>query len=195
MPKRLKYEREAGRGGRKMKSISSAVFMSVCLLVTSSFALSVAYFALAKEISPLFQSVFSRTWSKTDGKVIKTFTSTKLTPAGGRGQRGGVVYVPNVVYSYRVADKEYQGERINFSAGISFSLQEESDNFLNSYRNQTVEVFYSPNDPQRSTLSQEYVYKFNDYYAGCCCGSVGIFFALIFWFSVKDLIKLLRKQK
>jgi len=195
MPNRLKYEREAGRGKQKTKSVSFAVFMSVGLLITSSLALGVAYFSLAKEISPLFQSVLSRSWSKTDGKVIKSFPSTKSVSCGGRYSRGCVEYVPNVVYLYRIGDKEYQGERINFSAVNTFKSKEDSDSYLNSYRNQITEVFYNPSDPQQSTLSQKYVYKFNDYYAGCCCGSVGIFFALIFWFSVKDLIKLFRKQK
>ena len=195
LPKRLKYEREAGRGKRGAKSVSSAVFMSLCLLITSAFALSVAYLALEKEISPLFQSVFSRSWSKTDGKVVRTFTSTKSVPCGGRNSRGCIKYVPNVVYLYRVGDKEYQGERINFSAVNTFDSKEASDDYLNHYRNKTVEVFYSSNNPQQSTLSREYVYKFDDYYAGCCCGSAGIFFGLLLWFSVKDLIKLYRKQK
>jgi hypothetical protein len=195
LPKRLKYEREAGHGGREKKSVFTSIFISVILLIVCSAALSVAYSALAKEISPLFQSVLSRTWSKTDGRVIKTYTSTKSVPCGGRNSRGCVEYVPNVVYLYRVGDKEHQGERINFSAVNAFDSAEASDSYLNSYQNKTVEVFYNPNNLQESTLSQEYVYKFNDYYAGCCCGSLGIFFALLLWFSVKDLVKLFRKQK
>ena len=194
-PEQLKYEREAGRGGRGKKSVFSAVFLSVSLLIVVSLAMGVAYISLAKEISPFFQSVFSRSWSKTEGNVVKTFTSTKSVPCGGRNIRGCLEYVPNVVYLYRVGDKEYQGERINFSAVNTFNSKEETDNYLNSYGNKAVEVFYNPNNPQDSTLSQEYVYKFNDYYAGCCCGSAGLFFAILLWFSVKDLIRLFRKQK
>jgi len=195
MPKRFKYEREANSGKRNKKSVFSAVFISVSLLIVSSAALSVSYFSLAKEISPFFQSVFSRSWSKTEGNVVKTFTSTESVPCGGRNSRGCLEYVPNVVYLYRVGDKEYQGERINFSAVNTFKSKEETDSYLNSYGDKAVEVFYNPNNVQDSTLSREYVYKFNDYYVGCCCGSAGLFFTVLLWFSVKDLIRLFRKQK
>ena len=141
MPKRFKYEREANSGKRNKKSVFSAVFISVSLLIVSSAALSVSYFSLAKEISPFFQSVFSRSWSKTEGNVIKTFTSTKSVPCGGRNSRGCLEYVPNVVYLYRVGDKEYQGERINFSAVNTFKSKEETDSYLNSYGDKAVEVF------------------------------------------------------
>jgi hypothetical protein len=194
-PKKLKYERAAGRGGQKKESKFFAGFLAVCLLIVTIAALSVAYFSLGKEISPLVQSVLSRGWTKTEGKIIRTFTSTKSVPCGGRSSRGCVEYAPNVVYLYRVGDTEYQGERINFSAVNTFDSAEASDDYLNYYQNKTVEVFYNPNNFQESTLSQEYVYKFNDYYAGCCCGSVGIFFGTLFWFSAKDLVKLFRNKK
>jgi hypothetical protein len=195
LPDLLKYEREAALGKRNKKSVFSAVFIFVSLLIVTSFALGIAYFSLAKEIPPFFQSVLSKSWSKTGGKVVNTFTSTKSVPGGVRSIRGGIRYVPNVVYSYRVADTEYRGDIINFSSDISFSSQEESDNYLDSYRNKSVEVFYNSNNPQESTLSREYVYKLDDYQAGCCCGSFGIVFAIMLWFSAKDLIKLFRKQK
>ena len=78
-----------------------------------------------------------------------------------------------------------------------FSLAEESREYLDSVyqAGQSVEVFYNPDNPQESTLSREYVYEFGDYQAGCCCGSIGILCSLLFWFSIRDLIRIFRKQK
>jgi hypothetical protein len=195
MPKRLKDGREAKSSKNETKPFFAA-FTSISLLILVVIAFSIAFISLGKEISPFTQSVRSRFWSKTDGKVIKTFASTEPISCGGRTSRGScIVYIPNVVYTYQVEGTKYQGEKINFSAVNNFNSKEDCDNYLDAYRNRAVEIFYNSNDPNESTLSREYVYKFNDYYAGCCCGSLGLLFGLMFWLSVKDLIKIFRKQK
>jgi|GEM_PF-6463521 len=195
LSKKLKYERRAGKKDSKFFGI----FLAFSMLLTSGAALCVSYFALHEEIPALYKSVLSRSWSKTDGKIVKTYTSTKSVLVGSsKNLRPATVYVPNVNYSFQVGNETFTGGRINYaSAAKYFSLQEESREYLDSvYQiNKNVEVFYDPHNPQESTLSREYVYKFGDYQAGCCCGSIGILFSLLFWFSIKDLIRIFRKQK
>ena len=195
LPKKLKYERQ----GEKKKSKFFGIFLAFSLLVTSGAALGVSYFALQNEIPALYKSILSRTWTKTGGKITKTFTSTKSVSGGSsKNPRSITVYVPGVNYSFQVGNETFTGSRINFSGEEKyFSLPEESKAYLDSvYQvDQNVEVFYNPNNPQESALSHEYVYKFGDYQAGCCCGSFGILCSLLFWLSIKDLIKIFRKQK
>jgi len=160
--------------------------------------LSISYFSLQNEIPALYQSILSRSWIKTDGKITKIYTSTKSVTAGSaKNPRSGIVYVPKVNYSFQVGNEILTGERMNFSGEEKhFPLAEESAEYLNSlYQiNQTVEVFYHPTNPQESTLSREYVYNFDNYQAGCCCGSLGIFFSLLCWLSFRDLIKYFRAK-
>jgi hypothetical protein len=194
-PKKLKYERQTKQKDSKLFSI----FLAFSLLVTSGLAFGVSYFSLHNEIPALYKSVVSRGWTKTEGKIVKTYTSTKSVRTGSAKNPGSaLVYVPNVNYSFEVGNETFTGSRINFSAEEKyFSLLDESKKYLDSvYQvNQKTEVFYDPNNPQESTLSREYVYQFGDYQAGCCCGSIGILCSLLFWFSIRDLIKTFRKQK
>lgn len=195
LPKKLKYERHSG----KKESKFFGVFLPFSLLLLSVFALSVSYLALRDEMPALYKSILSRSWSKTEGKIIKTYTSTKTVRAGSaKNPTSALVYVPKIDYSFQIGNETFTGSRMNFSGRETyFSLPEQSREYLDSvYRaGQTVEVFYDPNNPQESTLSREYVYAFGDYQAGCCCGSVAVLFSLLFWFSIKDLIKIFRKRK
>ena len=195
LPKKLKYERRTG----KKESKFFGIFLAFSLLLASGAALGVSYFALHNEAAALYKSVLSRSWTKTEGKIVNTYTSTKSVPAGSaKNPRAATVYVPNVNYSFEVGGETFTGSRINFSAEEKyFSLAEESREYLDSsYRTgENVEVFYNPNNPPESALSREYVYKFGDYQAGCCCGSIGILCSLLFWFSIRDLIRIFRKQK
>ncbi len=194
-PKKLKYERQKER--KESKAFGFFLFFS--LLVVSCAGLTVAYFALHREIPVLYMSVLSRSWSKTEGKIIKTFSSTKSVRTGSAKNSGSrTVYVPNVNYSFQVEGETFTGAGMNFAAEEKyFTLQAESKEYLDSlYQiNKNVEVFYNPSNPWESTLSREYVYDSGSYQTGCCCGSLGIFFGVLIWFSIKDLIKIFRKQK
>jgi hypothetical protein len=195
LPKKLKYERQAGKKESKFFS----VFLCLSMLLVTSAALSVSYFSLQNEVPALYRSLLSRSWSQTDGKITKIYTSTKSIRTGSAKNPGSaIVYVPKVNYSFQVGDRLLTGDRMNFSAEEKyFPLEEQSTQYLNSiYQiNQKVEVFYNPNDPQESSLSREYVYDSGSYQAGCGCGSLGLLFGLLFWLSLKDLIRILRKQK
>jgi hypothetical protein len=180
-------------------SAGSVIFLALSLLILSATAFAVAYLSLAKEISPLYRSVLSRTWSRAEGKIVKHTESTKSVRAGSAKNPGSAtVYVPKVSYAFQIGGETFTGERMNFTAEEKyFSTVGESREFLaSSYPvNANVEVFYDSSDPRESTLSREYVYEFGDYQAGCCCGSLGILFSLLFWLSVKDSIKIFRKRK
>ncbi len=195
LPKKLKYERQKGR--KESKAFGFFLFFS--LLVVTFAGLTVSYFALHREIPALYKSVLSRSWSKTGGTIIKTFSSTKSVRAGSaKNPRSATVYVPNVNYSFQVGNETFTGERINFAGEEKhFSFEEESKAYLDSrYQiNKNVEVFYNPNNPRESSLSREYVYDSGSYQTGCICGSLGIFFGVLLWFSIRDLIKIFRKQK
>lgn len=195
LPKKLKYEGLTGR--KKPKFFGFFLFFS--LLVVTFASLTVSYFSLHREIPALYKSFLSRNWSKTEGRIIKTYTSKKFVSSGSsKNPRSAAVFVPNVNYSFQIENETFTGERINFAGEEKhFSLEEESQQYLNSrYRlNQNVEVFYNPDNPRESALSREYVYDSGSYQAGCCCGSIGIFFGVLLWFSFKDLISIFRKQK
>ena len=181
--KKLKYEKAAGKKESKFFSI----FLCLSMLIVTSLALGVSYFSLQNEIPALYRSVLSRSWSKTDGKITKTFNITKSIRTGSAKNPGlAKVYVPKVNYSFQVGNEVLTGDRMNFSGEEKyFSLEEESTRYLTTiYQvNQNVEVFYNPANPQESSLSQEYVYDSSSYQAGCCCGSLGILFGLLFWLS------------
>jgi hypothetical protein len=173
--------------------------LAFSLLLASGLALGVSYFALHGEIPALYKSVLSRSWSKTGGKIVKAQTSTKTVRTGpAKNPRSATVYVPNVNYTFQVGSETFTGGRMNFSAEEKyFPREEESRDYLDSSYpvNKNVEVFYNPNNPRESVLSREYVYEFGDYQAGCCCGSIGILCSLLFWLSIRDLIKIFGKQK
>jgi hypothetical protein len=195
LPKKLKYERHTG----KKESKFFGIFLACSLLISSGAALGISYFALHAEIPALYKSLLSRSWTKTDGRIVKTYTSTKSVRAGSaKNPQSATVYVPNADYSFQVGSETFTGRRMNFATEEKyFSLAEESREYLDSVyqAGQSVEVFYNPDNPQESTLSREYVYEFGDYQAGCCCGSIGILCSLLFWFSIRDLIRIFRKQK
>jgi len=195
LPDKLKYERQKGRKDPKLFGF----FLFFSLLAATFAALSVSYFALQNEIPALCKSFLSRNWSKTEGRITKTYTAAKFISAGSsKNPRSATVYVPTVNYSFQVENETFTGERINFAAEEKhFPLQEESNEYLDSFYqvNKNVEVFYNSSNPQESTLSWEYVYDSSSYQTGCVCGSMGIFFGVLIWFSIKDLIRIFRKQK
>ncbi len=195
LPKKLKYERQNG----KKESLLFSIFLFVSMLLVSCFAIGVTYFSLQFELPALYKSVLSRSWTKTEGKITKIYTSTKFVTAGSsKNPRSAMVYVPNVNYSFQMGSDIFTGERINFSGEEKhFPLPAESEEYLNSFYqiNKPVEVFYNPHNPQESTLSQAYVYDSSSYQTGCGCGSLGIFFSLLCWLSLRDLIKYVRQRK
>lgn len=194
-PKRLK---DKGQGEQEKESKAFQLFLAFSLLLMCVLGLGIAFAALTDEFSPLYQSISSFGWSKTGGKVIKTSFSHETisrrakipTVEGGTTiSRDGIGCFPNVVYSFKVAGREYRGNKIDFSADkVFFDLDDECEAFLDDYRNKDVEVFYNPANPNESTLSRDYVYRSDDYIAGCCCGSFGLFFVLLFWLSIRDLM-------
>ena len=193
-PGKLKYERQTAKKDSKFFGL----FLAFALLLTSCLGLGISYFSLQDELPALYKSLLSRRWSKTEGVIVKTYISTKTVRAGSAKNPGSAtVYVPSVDYAFQVGGITFTGSRIDFSAEERyFPLREKSVEYLDSvYQvNRSVEVFYNPSDPRESTLSREYVYNFGNYQAGCCCGSVGILCSLLFWLSVKDLIRIFRKQ-
>lgn len=194
LAKKLKDGRQAG----KKESTFFSIFLCFSMLLLTIAAWSVSYFSLQNEIPALYQSVLSWNWSKTDGRITKIFHTTKSVRTGSAKNSGSAtVYVPKVNYSFQVGDEVLTGDRMNFAGEEKyFPLEEQSLEYVNSlYQiNQTVEVFYHPNYPQESALSREYMYNSDNYQAGCCCGSLGIFFSLLTWLSFRDLIKHFRQK-
>lgn len=194
-----------GKKKKKQNEESESLFFSVLLfasaLMLSCLGIGIIYFSLAGEIPALYKSVLSRGWTKTEGKIIKTYNTTKTISIGSgsaKNSRSATVFVPTVEYSFQAGDEIFIGSRINFSGEEKyFFWAEESRDYLNASFpvNKNVEVFYNPNNPQESTLSREYVYNSDNYQAGCCCGIVELFFGLITWLSFRDLMKHLRRRK
>jgi hypothetical protein len=67
---------------------------------------------------------------------------------GLQGRSGRVIYaIAHLAYSYNVAREYYAG---NYER--RFGTEEEAQDFIDSFKGQTIEVRYGPNDPTTSVF-------------------------------------------
>lgn len=87
-------------------------------------------------------------WPMTVGQV--TEVSVKVD---GDSDSAKYRFTPSVHYVYDVNSRIYDGKRLNFGRGPTFNKQELADQFLEDYPpGGEVNVFYDPNNPNRSVL-------------------------------------------
>lgn len=96
----------------------------------------------------LYEGYVSQGWPTVEGEVIRS---------GVNASRGGIrspqrVYSPDVVYSYRVGNGMYTGDRVSFG-DYSDSGQRYADNVVSRYPGgRMVSVHYAPGNPDNAVL-------------------------------------------
>ena len=74
----------------------------------------------------------------------------------GDQERGKFKYYPKVIYAYDVDAKIYDGNKISFGQGPSFSSQQKAEDYLATYKpDAEVNVYYNPKRPSQAVLQQE----------------------------------------
>ena len=131
---------------------------------------------IGDEIRTWRKAIASREWLSGVGRVI----SSELHISYGRR----ATYHPRAKYSYTVAGQNYTGERIVFAWRAVFDRQA-AEKVVESYRpGQTVTIFYDPQQPQESTLDQNFPWPVFELFCGvlvalcpgAVCSSMGISF-------------------
>lgn len=117
-----------------------------------------------------FATAGSAQWVTTTGRVEARSYQASRT-------RSGTSYRPEISYSYRVAGRGFSNDNIWLSAEKHFD-REEVNAFLADYPvGGSVEVFYAPDDPQRSALIMER----RDVGWALWLGGVGLIMAVLGW--------------
>ncbi len=118
----------------------------ICLIAAGMFS---AVF-IAAGVSKYRQVSHARNWATTTGTVTKS----KVRSHRNRSSDGdSFESMPLVTYEYTVADKNYQGTKVNFAEKIS---GEEIASTLNKYpEGKIVQVYYNPANPSEAVLERE----------------------------------------
>lgn len=92
----------------------------------------------------------SKTWRKTEGKIIESRMTQ--TESGGKGDR------PEIVYSYTVEKMQFSSDRILFGMSTYRTPFKGGSQIANEWlekypEGSRVSVYFDPNDASRSTLN------------------------------------------
>jgi hypothetical protein len=155
------------------------LFSTLFSLLVLGFGLLFVYLGLnilVGEIRNWRKAIASREWLSGVGRVI----SSELHISYGRH----ATYYPRAKYSYTVAGQNYTGDRIVFAWRAVFD-RAAAEKVVESYRpGQMVTVFYDPQQPQASTLDQNFPWPLFELFCGvlvalcpgAVCSSMGISF-------------------
>lgn len=120
-------------------------------------------------------------WPKTNATVLNALA---LPAGGGRGNvyldpqaivattDNSFQYVPKIVYTYRVAGKEYQSDSVIYSGARSYNSVDIKTIMGNLHAGSLVPVFYNPNKNNES-----YIYNGTSNYTGAIIGIILLFIA------------------
>lgn len=109
------------------------------------------YRLIRRSLPGLRDALASRSWQSAQGKV--TIVSVKMESLKYR-RRQQAYYRPWVQSSYTVNGKDYVCDRFAFNDHlISTDTKKKAEDLIKKYQaGQTVQVYYDPNDPQKSVL-------------------------------------------
>jgi hypothetical protein len=97
----------------------------------------------------VYQGAASRGWPTVEGEVIRSSVQSRRSGRPDRSQR---VHSPDVVYSYRIGNELYTGDRIAFG-GYSSSAGNYANRMTHRYpRGRQVSVHYQPGKPDNTVL-------------------------------------------
>lgn len=94
----------------------------------------------------------SDTWQTIEGKI----TLRRIREEENYDEDGAnIVFYPEVIYTYQVADTLYENNRIDFSAVPSFVNRNKAEAFLEPYQLEgKVTVYCNPDNPQDAVLTK-----------------------------------------
>ena len=100
------------------------------------------------------KSEASKTWPSVSGQVLDRGVKidTDYDDDGG----STTTYLPQITYEYQVNGMSYQSHRFAFGSTPGFGNRNKAEAFLAPYaQGGTVKVFYNPEKPEESVLSQQ----------------------------------------
>lgn len=91
----------------------------------------------------------SQNWLPTDGEVVKTHITAKLS------KRHRYRYYPHVTYAYQVNKKRYKSERLHFGEDFNSTSRARVEGFLEQYPvGMPVQVYYDLANPKQSVIER-----------------------------------------
>lgn len=124
------------------------VYLMLVVPLAIAVALVFSYFHIRKERR------LSAKWPTVTGKITTSEVREQIeTEEDGDRTRNVIKYVPNIVYSYRVGDRDYFNGRQTWGWDAIYSYREQAADKLKPYPlGAAVPVYYNPADPQDAVL-------------------------------------------
>lgn len=123
------------------------IFLTFCIIL-----LLIAIFTGIMGTLKIIDNTNSKSWESTEGKI----TLSEIRTRSSSGTSNSIVYFPSVKYDYYINNIKYTGNRISLLVDIKLSDISYAEKILENYKvNQTVAVFYNPNNPQEAVLDLE----------------------------------------
>jgi hypothetical protein len=139
------------QGADRLAGIVANPAITPLVIALAVFALAMMLFARAAGK----QAREMKAWPKTSGHITRSEVETtvqKHRRTGLRQDYDVTVYVPRVIYTYRVDGHSFEGDNIGWSGSASTPAYAEK--YVKRFALQTpVEVFYNPLAPTQSTLA------------------------------------------
>jgi len=103
-------------------------------------------------VQPLLKHSAAQSWPQTPCKIISSEVKVSR-------DSDSTTYRPEIKYSYIVAGKPYQSERISFLKFTGSSSRRAADTTVKQYpAGAMANCFYNPNQPAESTLEREFTH-------------------------------------
>jgi Protein of unknown function (DUF3592) len=99
-------------------------------------------------------------WLSVQGRVYasRVVQEESYSPGGDIGDPGQrtTVYLPEVRFEYRVADREYAAKQVQVGDPVQLSWPDAAERIVRSYPvGRDVTVYYDPADPNRAVLERK----------------------------------------
>ena len=130
----------------------------VYLIVLAVFAL----YYVSKAVTALRGAKASLRWRSVDGQITWAMMDTRERPWWRRRRRQigddgepNTQYRPDIRYSYRIGNKDYEGRRLYFGAHDWANRRADADIYIARYRpGEKVRVFVDPARPTETVLQR-----------------------------------------
>lgn len=148
---RLHPERVLAREEKKLRRLNEkskqAAPMSgkIIFLVLSLVFMGLGGMALSSTIT---KAHHARSWQETTAEVKST------TVKAHSGSRGGVLYAPEVVYTYLIDGVSYTNNQLSTFEGQSSNFNAEKAKALQYHPEQVITIYYNPDDPSESVIER-----------------------------------------
>jgi hypothetical protein len=126
------------------------------LILITLFAAGI--WSIILSFSPLENQKRSESWQSTRAIItssgVEQFERKEKKP-GGTDTKTKITYKPKLSYSYSIENKEYTGNRLDFS-NQSYQDPQIAKDIQQSYAiGKETEIFYNPLDPKESVITRD----------------------------------------